>query len=869
MIDSGASRHITGYREHLSNLKEKDSHLQVIIGDDACYSVKGAGSNSFQLDSGIPLHLSDVLFVPGIKRNLISISALEDKGYHVAFADGKVLAWKKNSSIQSALVIGVRHDSLYKLSAHLIQVLAHDSSSSSELWHKRFGHLNFRTLSTMEKVVNGLPKLNKNHGGVCKWCALGKNIKSTFHSSESRAKDVLELIHFDLCGPMSVASLSGFWYYVTFIDDFSRKCWIYFLKSKESDEVLSRFKEFKALVENFSSKKIKVLRFDNGGEYVSGVFHNFCVEAGIKREFCVPCNPQQNSVAERKNMTIVKVTKAMIHDQSLQTFLWAEACRIAVYIQNRSLHQILDNMTTEEDFSGIKPEVSYFRIFGCPIYIHVPKEKRAQLEPSGKKGIFVGYSESSKAYRIYILGQKQIEISRDVSFDEDVACKKSEETNLESNKDLEHPQDIDTPDLNVSSDIQREYTDLEDPVDSPDPADPIDRVDSIVTTACPSNSSAHKKRPMWARHTMEEAEKYATPHGTFRESKRPHKFVGYVSLMSHIIASEPSSVEEALNQQVRKDAMMEEYQSIMKNDVWDIVPRLKNKSVISSKWLFKIKHAVDGSIEKFKARFVARGFSQKEGIDFEETFAPVARYTSIRTIIVVATVKGWKLYQMDVKTTFLNGKIEEEVYIEQPEGFVIHNRDSHVCKLKKALYGLKQAPRAWYKRIDQYLLSLGFLKNDVDPNLYFKVCDDKVLILVLYVDDLFLIGNDDLIVKCKELASKFEMKDLGLLYYFLGLEIWQRPNEIILSQGKYAIDILKRFDMLECKSMVTPMEINLKKLHDDAANSDLVDPTMYRQLIGSLIYLINTRPNICYAVDTLISSCVNQGIFTLWQPNTY
>lgn len=204
---------------------------------------------------------------------------------------------------------------------------------------------------------------------------------------------------------------------------------------------------------------------------------------------------------------------------------------------------------------------------------------------------------------------------------------------------------------------------------------------------------------------------------------------------------------------------------------------------------------------------------------------------------------------MDVKTTFLNGKIEEELYIEQPEGFIIHNRNSHVCRLKKALYGLKQAPRAWYERIDYYLLSLGFLKNDADLNLYFKVCDDKVLILILYVDDLFLTGNDDLIVKCKkDLASEFEMKDLGLLHYFLGLEVWQRPNEIILSQGKYAVDILKRFDMLECKSMVTPMEVNLKKLHDDAATSDLVEPTMYRQLIGSLMYLVNTRPDICYAV---------------------
>jgi hypothetical protein len=183
---------------------------------------------------------------------------------------------------------------------------------------------------------------------------------------------------------------------------------------------------------------------------------------------------------------------------------------------------------------------------------------------------------------------------------------------------------------------------------------------------------------------------------------------------------------------------------------------------------------------------------------------------------------------MDVKTAFLNGVIEEEVYIEKPQGFVIHGKESHVCRLKKALYGLKQAPRAWYSRIDGYLMSLGFTKSDADPNLYYKVVDGDPLILVLYVDDLFLTGAERLIVRCKrELASEFEMKDLGLMHYFLGLEVWQRPGEIFLGQGKYTVEILHRFGMMDCKSMATPMETNLKKLSDSTSDSDLVDPTMY------------------------------------------
>jgi len=170
---------------------------------------------------------------------------------------------------------------------------------------------------------------------------------------------------------------------------------------------------------------------------------------------------------------------------------------------------------------------------------------------------------------------------------------------------------------------------------------------------------------------------------------------------------------------------------------------------------------------------VTRGFSQKEGVHYDETFAHVARYTSIRTIIAIASVMGWKLHQMDVKNAFLNGVVDQEMYIEQPKGFTFHESESHVCKLKKALYGLKQAPRAWYARIDGFLKSLGFLKNNVDSNLYFKVLDGFLVILILYVEDLFLTGNEKLIAGCKkELSKEFEMKDIGLMHYFLGLEVW-------------------------------------------------------------------------------------------------
>jgi hypothetical protein len=273
--------------------------------------------------------------------------------------------------------------------------------------------------------------------------------------------------------------------------------------------------------------------------------------------------------------------------------------------------------------------------------------------------------------------------------------------------------------------------------------------------------------------------------------------------------------------------MIYKYQSIINNDVWEIVPRPKRKDVVSSKWIFKIKHATDGSIEKYQTRFAAREFSQKEGIEYEETCSPISRYTLIRTIIALPAKMKWKLHQMDVKTTFLNGVIEEKVYIEQPQRFEVEDKKTHVCKLKKALYGLKKAHGDWYGRIDNFLTSLGFTKSKVDSNLHFKFMNDDLVILLLYVDDLFLTGEENLIIECKKkLTTEFEMKDLGLMHYLLGLEVWQSAERIFLNQGKYAVEILKRFDMLECKSMNTPMETKLKLLVDTL--SELIDAMLYR-----------------------------------------
>jgi hypothetical protein len=335
-------------------------------------------------------------------------------------------------------------------------------------------------------------------------------------------------MHSDVCGPMPSTSLSEYVYYVSFIDDYSHKTWVYFLKSK--DEVLERFKEFKVLVENLFERKIKILRSNNGGEYTSNEFGSFCRDAEIKRELTTPYNPQQNGVAERKNRTIMEAIKTMIHDQDLPMHLWAEATRTTIYVQNRLSHSALGFKTPEEMFTRKKPKVSHLKIFGCPVFLHIPKEKRTKLDPSGNKGIFVGYCEVSKAFKIYIPGYHHIEINRDVTFDEDATLKRSRKCQLEEVYEEEPvAPKVTEPVKEVTVTLDDEIPEDHGMVESQEP---------------PCITISHKRKPTWARELIQDAEKYGAPEGTMRQSKKPKPFSNYMALMCDLVEKEPTCFEE-------------------------------------------------------------------------------------------------------------------------------------------------------------------------------------------------------------------------------------------------------------------------------------------------------------------------------------
>ncbi|KAG8497019.1 hypothetical protein CXB51_008248 [Gossypium anomalum] len=327
---------------------------------------------------------------------------------------------------------------------------------------------------------------------------------------------------------------------------------------------------------------------------------------------------------------------------------------------------------------------------------------------------------------------------------------------------------------------------------------------------------------------------------------------------------EPSCYAEAVKEKCWQEAMEAELNMIQKNDTWELVNRLENRKVIGVKWVFRTKTNSDGSLNKHKARLVVKGYSQQQGVDFFETFAPVARLDTIRLLFALAAQKQWKVHQLDVKSAFLNGFLKEEIFIEQPEGFEVSGEEHKVYRLKKALYGLKQASRAWYDRIDAYLSRLGFTKSISEPTLYVKKDEKETLLIVsLYVDDLLVTGSKDELIEDfkKQMQDIFEMTDLVLKTYFLGMEVNQGEQGIFISQQAFALKVLSKFSMSKCKPVSTPVALGEKL--SSTSEHNRVDERGYRSLVGCLLYLTATRPDILYAVGLLsrFMHCCNGAHF--------
>jgi len=312
---------------------------------------------------------------------------------------------------------------------------------------------------------------------------------------------------------------------------------------------------------------------------------------------------------------------------------------------------------------------------------------------------------------------------------------------------------------------------------------------------------------------------------------------------------EPLTFKDASRHSTWQQAMQDEIRALQSNGTWTLVPYCSSMNVVGSRWVYKIKRRADGSIDRYKARLVARGFTQQEGIDYLETFSPVVKPATVRLVLTIAMSRGWFIHQLDVHNAFLNGILLEEVYMEQPPGFSHPTLSSHVCHLHKSIYGLKQAPRAWYTRLIDYLISFGFRGSNADPSLFIYSDGHDLIYLLVYVDDLLLTGNNSTLLRhfITLLNSKFKIRDLDSVHYFLGIEVTKTVMGLMLSQHKYTLNIIQRVGMSSCKAVDTPTSSSSKLLL--SSDTQYSDPAHYRQIVGALQYLTFTRPNICYAVN--------------------
>jgi len=313
----------------------------------------------------------------------------------------------------------------------------------------------------------------------------------------------------------------------------------------------------------------------------------------------------------------------------------------------------------------------------------------------------------------------------------------------------------------------------------------------------------------------------------------------------------PKIVHEASKKGEWREAMKTEMKALEKNETWEKCILPTGKKPVGCRWVFTIKHKVDDTIERYKARLVAKGYTQTYDIDYSETFSPVAKIDTIRVLFSIAANKNWPLDQFDVKNAFLHGNLKEEVYMEAPPGFSEDFQINEVCKLKKALYGLKQSPRAWFGRFTAAMKRYGYKQSNSDHTLFLKRKGDLITCLIIYVDDMIITGSDiEEISQLKNnLFRKFEMKDLGGLKYFLGIKVLRSNKGIFISQRKYIMDLLAETGMVDCKPADTPIQVNHGLKFEEGAN--LADKERYQRLVGKLIYLSHTRPDIAYAVGVI------------------
>ena len=878
VVDSGATIHCIRDRSLFTFLDTK-KHVDLKVADNNVIRAEGVGTCAVSLKTAnneyhtVMLH--NCVYSPAFSDNLISTRRL--------WLDNKLSTHMGESSFFKCHYTGTRYYFDNDCSQEL-QPAARRAHTTIDLKtiHARFNHCGKHRLRKMFDVTDGLgdppPNIDDFSTHTCPACLEGAHTRTPFAKRHSHEYTYFgERLSSDLCGPFP-KSVDGFTYALCVVDSYSKYCAVYLLKSKSSEEVLSAFKEFlNDHKEHLKHGKKVTWHTDNGGEFMSHDLDEFCNEFAVARSFSVPYAPPQNAQAERMWRTLLEPTRVMLTQARIHDVFWSYAIRHACQCHNVMPSHTLPH-TPWQMLTGSKPDVSKFRAWGCLVWYLIPDHERdSKISPRAWPAVHLGFDPNRNGYLVYIPNKNRITTGYHVVFQEHrfLQVTPTHVTGLPRiPKPLKRPQMLykeprdqrqpappalpPTRDRGSNDDDRADDDDDDNGVH--DPRDHDDRPTRVGTYGPPPPRATRNPNPNYANVIIDDV--------------MNHSFAIKIGDASSDIPI-PKSYDEAVASHLRPRwiaAMEKEIASLIKHDTWELVsidevPR--DRKVVKSRFVYTIKYNRDGTIERFKARFVACGYSQVEGFDYSETFSATLRSTSFRLLMAIAAGKKLTVEHYDVTSAFTQSKIDAEIYVEAPPGNFT-SKDSKgrpkVLKLRKALYGTKQASKLWQDTLVNHLTkNMGFTRLTYDPCLFIKHKDEHVMIVGVYVDDVVLAHDSP------ELMSWFTRKftgpdgfnasHLGKLKWFLGMAVDQHSDgSITVHQSQYIDKMLNRFIPSHSSSTrahtmpCDPESFQRLTTSRSPVDKEKASKLPYLELVGSLLYLSTmTRPDIAYHLSVLCS----------------
>lgn len=872
LLDTGSNSHVAPDSNSIGTAEPYYGEDFLHVGNGKGLPILHIGTTHIHSPNRT-LSLTNILHVPQIKQHLISVQQFcHDNNVFFEFHD--TFYAMKDVTSGTTLLTGPSKHGLYSINLPSFQPVPRSVFTAVRApvhtWHQRLGHPHSQLLHSMLSKYS-LPVLHKTSVSPCNACHVGKSSKLSLPLSNFKSTCVLDLVFCDVWGPAPVTSTDGHNYFLLCVDHFTRYMWFFPLKCKS--DVFANFKHFLAMVERQFNTKLKSVQTDWGGEFRN--LPNFFSPLGIIHRRSCPHTSEQNGFVERRHRHVVETGLTLLAQSGVPSRFWHFAYDTAVYLINRMPSRTASNVSPLEHAFSHKPDFSFLRVFGCLCYPHLRPYNKHKMDFRSIPCVFLGYSPSHHGYRCLDPTSDRMYIARHVRFIEhqfpflqtssippspppsnpyisSYPNPTTPPTTLPENNPLNSPPVIHTP--QTSSPKSPTVTDS--PQNNPPNSPPL--TNSPPNSPLPTTSTTDPAVPTPNTPSSPVQPSINAPvHNTrprpsnLRQNPKQTVLFNPSAYTTTTTSTEiePTTFASANKSPKWRAAMAEEYDALMRNATWSLVPPIPNANVVDCKWVYKLKRDQTGAITRYKARLVAKGFNQQQGIDYYETFSPVVKSTTIRTVLSLAVTRRWTLRQLDVQNAFLHGELHETVYLRQPPGFVDPTKPDHLCLLHKSLYGLKQAPRAWFHRLTKALQALGFRGSTTDPSLFIYLSKGTILYMLVYVDDIILTGNNSNAIDhvIKNLSQTFAIQDLGTLSYFLGIEVVHRNSDVILSQKKYILELLQRANLSKAKPVSSPIATTANLHLGDSRLFD--DPVKYRQLVGALQYVTLSRPDITYAVN--------------------